>query len=93
MLTPAIMLYVSGFGLGELVDYISGHTKKFNKKKNLVKKLSDFNDCRKIIIHNLCSSREDINSLINNGIILYGEIEDLIKDIVGDKNDFNNFKD
>ena len=82
ILTPALMLYYVGYGIGELIDYIQKFIKNFPRKKELVKKLTLFNESRKIIIHNLLTSREDVDSKIEHGIMLGKEITSLIDEII-----------
>lgn len=85
ILTPHMMLYCAGFGVGELVDYINSFTKDFSQKKELVVRLIEFNKCRKLVIHNLLTSREDVGGEIEKGILLGKEIISLIEEISLDK--------
>ena len=82
MLTPHMMLYVAGYGLGELVNYVDEFTKKFPNKKEIVAELTKFNKRRGLIAHNLCSSREDINLLVNDGIIISKKLEELVDNTI-----------
>lgn len=87
ILTPDIMLYCAGFGVGELVDYVNSFTKNFHQKKELIAKLIEFNKCRKLVIHNLLTSREDVGGEIEKGILLGKEIISLIEEISLNKTD------
>lgn len=86
ILTPNMMFYVAGYGLGELVGYIDEFTTSFPNKKELLDKLTKFNTNRKTIIHNLVSSREDAEKKIIEGIALGKEITDLIDKITNKDN-------
>jgi len=81
ILTPHIMLYCVGFGVGELIDYIRSSTKNFFQKKKLIASLTKFNECRKLAIHNLATSREDVGLKIIEGIVFGKEIIGLIDGI------------
>ncbi|GAI02541.1 unnamed protein product, partial [marine sediment metagenome] len=59
----------------------------FPQKKELVAKLIEFNKCRKLVIHNLLTSREDVGGEIEKGILLGKEIINLIEEITSDKTD------
>lgn len=85
ILTPHMMLYCAGFGVGELVDYVNAFTKNFPQKKELVAKLTEFNKRRKLVIHNLLTSREDVGEEIEKGILLGKEIINLIEKITSNK--------
>jgi len=87
ILTPHIMLYYAGFGVGELVNYINSFTKDFSQKKELITKLTKFNKYRKLVIHNLLTSREDIKGKIEKGVTLGKEIINLIEKITAEKID------
>ena len=82
MLTPKIMLDFAGFGLGDLINYIDEFTISFSEKKKLIKKIAEFNESRKIIIHRLITSRENVEKRIEDGILKGKEITDLIDEIV-----------
>lgn len=81
ILSPDMMLYVAGFGIGELINYISEFTNSFPEKRKLVNKLTEFNESRKILIHNRLTSREDVEEKMKKGISLHTEIIDLINKI------------
>lgn len=87
ILTPHMMLYCAGFGAGELVNYVNSFTKDFSQKKELIVKLTEFNECRKLVIHNLLTSREDVDEEIEKGILSGREVVDLIEKIISDKTD------
>lgn len=82
MLTPAMMFDFAGFGVGELINYINEFTISFSEKKNLISKLTEFNESRKVIIHRLISSRENVEEKIENGILKGKESIDLIDRII-----------
>lgn len=82
MLTPKMMLDFAGFGLGELVNYVNEFTSSFPEKKRLVNKLTEFNESRKIIVHRLITSRENVEEEIENGILKGKESIDLINEII-----------
>jgi len=86
ILTPHTMLYVAGLGLGELVDFINEFTSSFPKKKELVKKMTAFNRCRVLLIHNRLTSRENVAEEIEKGVEMGKGIMNLIEDITSTKN-------
>lgn len=81
MLTPHIMLYCAGFGIGELIDYIGYSSNKFTQKQQLINKLTEFNEYRKLMIHNLVTSRENVDKKIEKGLLVGREIIALIDQI------------
>lgn len=85
ILTPHMMLYCAGFSIGELIGYLNSFTENFSQKSELVDKLTEFNKCRNLIIHNLLTSREDADEEIKKGILLGKKITALIDGIVSDK--------
>jgi len=68
-----------------LVDYVNSFTKDFLLKKELVDKLTEFNKCRKLVIHNLLTSRENVGAEIEKGISLGKEILNLIEKITSER--------
>lgn len=79
LLTPHKMLYCAGFTLGELLGYIDKFTNDFPQKKQLLSKLEEFNKSRRIVVHNLLTSREDVEKRIEIGISLTKEISNLVE--------------
>jgi len=80
-LTPFGMLDLAGFGIGELIDYIKSFSEDFDQKSELLGKMEQFNGCRILIIHNILTSREDVEGEIKKGIFLGKEIILLIDGI------------
>ena len=76
-----MMFDFAGFGMGELINYINEFTVSFSEKKKLINKLTEFNESRKIIIHRLITSRENVEEKIEEGILKGKEITKLIDEI------------
>jgi len=87
ILTPHIMLYCAGFGIGEFIDYINRFTDSFSQKTQLITDLVEFNRVRKLVIHNLITSRENVEKEIENGILVGKQIIELIDNITSNKID------
>ncbi len=79
LLTPNILFYICGLWLGDLIYLTREMTDDFTDKENFLEKLQKLNNYRTDIVHNLLSSRIDIEEQINRGIELTIELKELIE--------------
>ncbi|MFA5232154.1 MAG: hypothetical protein WC410_00505 [Candidatus Paceibacterota bacterium] len=79
LLSPHLLYFVSGCGIGDLMAIIRDNFNDFDKKENLLKELEIFNDIRTKIIHNLLSSRINYKEEIKKGLNSGKKINEIIR--------------
>ncbi len=68
LLSPYILTYLCGLGLGDLKNIIETFTKDFPAKKILLELLTDFNYARIDIIHKATSNRIILPERVEDGL-------------------------
>jgi len=66
--SPHALLFIADYSLGRFIDLLSGQTKEFPEKKNLLERLINLNQNRNLIIHNSTTSRVNINLKLNESL-------------------------
>lgn len=67
--SPHTLMLVAGFGLGVFIDFMRGHIINFDGKEDFINKLSRFNELRDLVTHNRCSSRIELETVIDDALI------------------------
>jgi hypothetical protein len=81
LINPHVVFYIAGMGLGNLINVLRNHTQAFERKEELVQKLTLFNDCRSNLVHHLLSSRINLNDEINIGLSSAAALKDLLDNL------------
>lgn len=85
--SPHILMLTAGFGLGIFKNFLEGHLKDFNGKENFINKLSQFTELRDLVTHNRCSSRIELEKVIDDAITVGKNILKIIANL--QKEEFN----
>ena len=71
--TPFVFFNIADFSLGDFVYFLDGHT-QIKEVQALIEDLRKLNQCRNIVIHQLLSSRINLDKRIKDGLKFAKEI-------------------
>lgn len=68
LFSPHVLFYITGCGLGDVLNIFDQYTINFLRKDKIIKQLRDFKDKRNDFTHNLLSSRTNQHKLLSSAV-------------------------